>query len=224
MLDAKLISIQVGKPNTYSADDPRNPRKKPWTTSIFKEPAPGPVWLGKFDVEGNYQANQKVHGGPDKAVNCYPAEHYPFWQVELGRAEKAANGSFGENFTTHGLIEDAVCIGDVYRVGEAIVQVSQPRQPCDTLASRWGVPDFIERVNTAGKMGWYLRVLQEGHVQAGDVIKLEDRHFEEWTILRAMEIMTCPEIDPASTRALAQCSLLSEDWRVVLARKAARLR
>ncbi len=224
MQTAKLLSIQVGKPKTYQASDPINPRHKPWTTSIYKTPVSGEVWVGKTDIEGNGQANLKVHGGPDKAVNVYPSEHYPFWQQALARSELPSHGSFGENLTTQGLLETETCIGDVYRIGAVVFQVTQPRQPCDTLASRWGVSDFIDRVNQAGKMGWYFRVLQEGNIQAGEPIELVERPFQEWTILRAMEIMHCPGIDPASTKALAECPLLSADWQRVLARKFASLR
>jgi MOSC domain-containing protein YiiM len=175
------------------------------------------VWLRLTHLDGDEVTAKHAHGGVDKAVNVYPSEHYTFWRQELGMpaSQEAGpqDGWFGENFTTRGLVEGSVCIGDVYEVGGALVQVSQPRQPCQTLARRWGVRDFVRRVDMAGRMGWYLRVLQEGLVQAGDPVRLVERPLPGWTITRVYEVMTHPQEHLEDARHLAACQQLSAAWR-----------
>jgi len=213
MTTAKLISLQIGMPKTYG-----EPGEKPWTTGIYKEPVGEPVWLGVTHLDGDSPANQKAHGGPDKAVNAYPSEHYPYWQAEFNLSG-VDYGRFGENFTTQGLVEDEVCIGDTFRVGEAVVQVSQPRQPCGTLARRWGITDFVERVNRAGMTGWYFRVLQEGLVQAGDILEFIERPYPDWSVSRANQVSALPKFDLGVTRSLIACPGLSAAWQEGLSRR-----
>ncbi len=188
----------------------------PWTTGLFKAPVEGTVWLGKVNLKGDSQADLVHHGGPDKAVNVYPIEHYPLWREELGLKE-FSNGAFGENFTTEGLLEKTVCIGDIYDVGDARVQVSQPRQPCWKIARRWGVRNFVELVRNTGRTGWYFRVFREGNVERNDILKLQDRPWPEWTLARANALMHGQVKDPAATRQLSQCPQLSSSWRERLA-------
>jgi MOSC domain-containing protein YiiM len=157
----KLISIQIGRP-----------RKVKWrlrtvTTGIFKEPVSGRLILRRDNLEGDEQADLRVHGGWDKAVYVYPSEHYAFWRAKLDMP--MTHGMFGENFTTEGLDESTVCIGDRFRIGSAVVEVTQPRVPCYKLAVRFGRPDMPRQFHASGRCGFYLAVLKEGHVGADDV-------------------------------------------------------
>ncbi len=139
-------------------------------TGIFKQSVTDTLELGVLGFSDDIQVNRKYHGGPDKAVCAYAFEHYDFWSDLLERELPA--GSFGENFTLTGLLEDEVHIGDVFKVGSARVQISQPRQPCGTLAARFGIPNFVKQVVDSGMTGWYFRVLEPGMVQAGDHLEL----------------------------------------------------
>lgn len=158
-----LISINVGLPREIIH------RGQAITTGIFKAPVAGAVWLGHLNLVGDGQADLRVHGGADKAVYLYPLEHYAFWAGELGRHD-FPYGQFGENFTTMGLLEDEVSIGDVFRIGVARVQLTQPRSPCFKLGIRMNDEKFPARFAAANHTGFYLRVLEEGMVAAGDAI------------------------------------------------------
>ena len=159
-----LISINLGLPREIIHDG------QAIMTGIFKTPVAGAVFLRRLNLDGDGQADLRVHGGPDKAVYVYPFEHYAFWAGELGR-DGFPYGQFGENFTIQGLLEDEACIGDVFRIGEAQVQVTQPRSPCFKLGIRMGDEGFPARFAVANRTGFYLRVLAEGRVTAGDVIE-----------------------------------------------------
>ncbi len=163
-----LISVNVGLPREITHGG------QMVTTGIFKFPVAGPVRLGRLNLEGDGQADLRVHGGADKAVYVYPFEHYAFWAGELGRND-FSHGQFGENFTTTGQLEGEVCIGDVFEVGEARVQVTQPRSPCFKLGIRMAEENFPTRFATANRTGFYLRVLEEGRVAAGDAIERIER-------------------------------------------------
>jgi MOSC domain-containing protein YiiM len=136
-------------------------------TGFFKEPVAGRIRLRRLNLEGDGQADLSVHGGPDKAVYAYPSEHYPFWRNELP-GQPLAWGAFGENLTTDGWWEDEVHVGDRFRIGTAELVVTQPRMPCFKLALRFGSDDVVGRFLESGRPGFYLRVLQEGEVEAGD--------------------------------------------------------
>jgi len=161
----KLISVNTGLP-----------REVIWhgihvTTGIFKEPVEGRVAVSKLNLDGDRQADLTVHGGKDKAVYCYPVDHYDYWTRELpGR--QLPMGMFGENFTTDGLIEDSVHIGDQFSVGSAEVIVTQPRLPCYKLGVRFQADDMVKRFLASGRTGFYLAVTQEGEVGVGDEIEL----------------------------------------------------
>jgi MOSC domain-containing protein YiiM len=159
----RVISLNVGLP-----------RSVPWrgrtvTTGIFKEPVSGRVPMRRLNLDGDRQADLSVHGGPDKAVYVYPAENYPFWRGELPEHDLGWGG-FGENLTTEGWREDGVHIGDRFRIGTAEVIVTQPRMPCYKLGVRFGREDIVARFLAAGRPGFYLRVLEEGEVGAGDAM------------------------------------------------------
>jgi MOSC domain-containing protein YiiM len=170
-----LISINVGLPREIIHGG------REVTTGIFKTPVAGPVWLGRLNLVGDGQADLRVHGGADKAVYVYPFEHYGFWAGELGRHD-FSHGQFGENFTTEGLLEDEVSIGDVFRMGVARVQVTQPRSPCYKLGIRMGDENFPARFAAANRTGFYLRVLEEGMVKAGDAIDRIERAAGSMTV------------------------------------------
>ncbi len=178
-----LVSIQVGKPRSLGRKDADDPMDQRWRTGFFKEPVAGPVWLGKTNLEGDGQADRRFHGGPDQAALCYSADHYPLWRAELEMPE-LSHGGFGENFTMERLREETVCIGDTYQIGEVRVQVSKTRGPCWKIERRWRRPGLLERVIATGRTGWYIRVLQEGHVEAGMEIRLLERGDAERTIAR----------------------------------------
>lgn len=164
----KLISLNVGLPREVLY------RGKPVSTGIYKTPVEGRVRLRTLNLDGDQQADLKVHGGVYKAVYAYPSEHYATWAAELGRADLAW-GQFGENFTTEGLLETEVYIGDVFRIGSALVQVTQPRLPCFKLGIKMGSQTFQRRFIEAGRPGFCLRVLEEGEIGAGDVIEQVSR-------------------------------------------------
>lgn len=215
-----MFSLNVGLPQTIGRVDATDPLEKAWTTGFFKEPVVDPVWLGRTNLVGDGQADLQNHGGPDKAVNAYPIEHYEYWRAELELAELPC-AAFGENFTTAGALEAEVCIGDVFQVGDAQVQISQPRQPCWKLARRWRVKDLALRVQQTGRTGWYFRVLAEGFVKAGDRIQLVERPHPEWSVAAANEVMHQRKDDATAARSLAACLALSESWRRSLSRRAA---
>jgi MOSC domain-containing protein YiiM len=218
--DPVLQSVNVGLPRTRGVAGAADPMDRPWTSGIFKEAVAGPVWLGRANLTGDGQGDLKNHGGLDKAVNAYPADHYPVWRAELGLADFPP-GAFGENFTIAGLTEWSACIGDIYAVGQARLQISQPRQPCWKLARRWRLRDLSARVERSGRTGWYFRVLAEGTVEAGLPLVLIERPFPRWTVADANDLMTGRTKDRAALAALAACPPLAAGWRETLARRAA---
>lgn len=194
---------------------------KLWTTGFYKNSVSEPVYAGKLNVEGDGQADLEVHGGPDKAICCYAYAHYPFWRERLNNAE-LPTGAFGENFTIAGLAEPDVCIGDTWQAGERlVVQLSQPRQPCWKLARRWRVKTLALEVQQSGKTGWYFRVLTPGRVAAGTPLTLIERPFPQWTVERANQIIYAKAPPREDVLALSEVPLLSESWRLHLARAAA---
>lgn len=161
----KIVSINVGLPREVAWQG------RTILTSIFKEPVAGPVRVRRLNLDGDRQSDLTVHGGAAKAVYVYPAEHYPFWREQLGEPDLAP-GAFGENFTTDGLVEETVRIGDRLRIGSAEFIVTQPRLPCFKLQLRFGRLDIIRRFLRSGRSGFYLAVTREGEVTAGDEIAL----------------------------------------------------
>lgn len=156
----RLVSVNVGTPRRVEYQG------RPVATGIFKQPVPGSVRIGATNLAGDGQADLRVHGGPHKAVYLYPCEHYAHWAAVLERRDLPF-GFFGENLTAAGMNEDETWIGDVLRVGGALLQVSQPRTPCFKLALRTGIEDFPRLFAASGRTGFYLRVLEEGEVSAG---------------------------------------------------------
>lgn len=219
MSTLKIIGLQTGLPRTLGAADAPEPMDREWTTGFFKEAVSGARQVTRLGIEGDGQADLVHHGGPDKAINVYPAEHYAGWAGELGLALHA--GAFGENFTTTGLTEADVCVGDVFRAGDLIVQVSQPRQPCWKLSRRWRVKDLAARVERTGRTGWYFRVVSAGMIQAGAVLELIERPAPAWSVVAANEVMHQRKDDVGAALELASCPGLSQSWVGSLTRRAA---
>jgi len=160
----KIVSLNVGRPRTVLHGD-REVR-----TSIFKSPVPGPLLLRRLNLDGDAQSDLEVHGGRNKALYAYASEHYEFWRKEFPEQELPW-GMFGENLTTEGLTEEGACIGDQFRIGEAIVKVTQPRMPCYKLGIRFGRPDTVKRFLASRRSGIYFSVVEEGVVGVGDSIE-----------------------------------------------------
>jgi MOSC domain-containing protein YiiM len=204
-----LLSIQVGLPKQMGIQGATEPMDRPWTTGFFKEPVAGSVYLGKTNLDGDGQADLVLHGGLEKAVLVYAARHYPQWQQELNLSV-FSYGAFGENFTVSALTEVDVCIGDIYAVGKARIQVSQPREPCWKLARRWRMKDLPKRVIATGRSGWYCRVLSEGIVESGLPLILLERPLPQWNVARVNQAHYRGKEDFSE---LASCPLLSPSWR-----------
>lgn len=203
----KLLSVNVSSPQTVMYQG------KPVSTGIFKKPVSGRVMLRKLNLEGDQQADRQVHGGVDMAVYAYPFEHYGYWQTELARTA-LAYGQFGENFTIEGLTEEHVRVGDVVALGEALLQVTQPRIPCYKLAMRMQTgADFPKRFLESGRVGFYLRVLQEGRVGAGDAIALAERDDDSVTIAEFLQIYASKSRDPATLSRVLGARDLGDAWR-----------
>ena len=159
----RIVSVNVGTPR--EVETPRGIV----LTSIFKSPVYGIKAVRNFNIEGDRQADLTVHGGKNKAVYAYAWEHYSYWKHELG--EELTPGHFGENLTTEGLLEEEIRIGDQFRAGSAVLQVTQPRMPCAKLALRFGRPDMVKRFWRSGFSGVYFAIAVEGELEAGDTLE-----------------------------------------------------
>lgn len=207
----RLAALHVGTPTTVRS------REGEWESAIWKRRSASPRWLSLTNLDGDAQADLVNHGGPDKAVCVYPSGHYAYWREEGAR--ELDYGAFGENMTVDDVGEADVCIGDVYELGDVVVQISQPRQPCWKLARRFGVPDLAAQVQRSGRTGWYLRVLREGLVAEGLEFLLVDRPHPEWAVTAANRVMHGRPIDATASGALADCTALSGRWQATLRKR-----
>ena len=200
----KIVSINVGRPRlcSYNGDT--------FSTSIFKEPVTGRVMLRRTNLDGDRQADLSVHGGPNKAVYGYPAEHYAYWRDEL-RSETLPRGSLGENFTTEGLLEKDVHVGDRFRIGAATVKVTTPRLPCFKLAAKFKRDDMIERFLHSGWSGYYFSVVEEGEVGAGDEFEFLGGETATLSIFDTFAAYTSLDLD--LLQRAAAVTALPESWR-----------
>jgi MOSC domain-containing protein YiiM len=202
----KVLSVNVGLPAGVSVGD------ELIQTGIFKKPVSGAVRVRLLNLDGDRQADLTVHGGADKAVYVYPSEHYKFWEHELGR-EFPEWGTFGENLTIEGILEDDISIGDTIEIGTAVFQVTQPRLPCFKLAAKFERDDIIKRFLDSRRTGFYTRVLQEGSLQTGDVItvsQLDPRHL---TIREIMDVHAMKPPDRPSIERVLSVKALAQSWR-----------
>jgi MOSC domain-containing protein YiiM len=202
----KLISINVGRPRLVMRGG------ETVSTAIFKAPVQGRVMLRALNLDGDRQADLNVHGGPTKAVYAYPSEHYEFWRRELPDKELPW-GMFGENFTTEGLTEESVNIGDQFRIGETVVMVTEPRLPCYKLGIKFGRPDILKRFLASGRTGFYLSVVQEGAVEAGDSINLIHAGEDDVTVADIVRLYARDGNDADALRRATQAKALPESWR-----------
>ncbi len=183
-------------------------------SGIDKRPVEGRVLVTRHGLAGDEQADGRHHGGADKALHHYPAEHYAVWRAALpARAARFVPGGFGENLVTVGVSEADVCLGDILQLGSARVQISQGRQPCAKLNLRFDVADMLERVKISGLTGWYYRVLQEGEVAAGDTLRVLQRPHPDWPLDRLWQVLFGPATEPIALHRLTQLDVLSPSWR-----------
>ncbi|MDO5605096.1 MAG: MOSC domain-containing protein [Paracoccus sp. (in: a-proteobacteria)] len=191
-------------------------------SAIAKTPVAGPLILGPEGLAGDEQADRRVHGGTEKALHHYPADHYPSWLAELGPLPALTRpGGFGENLSAHGLTETTVAVGDIFRLGRALIQVSQGRQPCWKLNHRFGIPDMARRVQQTGRTGWYYRTLEPGTVTSGDRLELVDRLAPDWPLARLWRALYVDVMNLSELRAIAALEVLADGWRKHAARRVA---
>jgi MOSC domain-containing protein YiiM len=202
----KVVSLNVARPQLAVY------KGKTINTGIFKKPVSGPVQLRTLNLEGDRQADLSVHGGPYKAVYAYPSEHYPYWRHELPGTELPW-GMFGENFTTAGLAEDDLHVGDRFQIGSSIVMVRQPRVPCYKLAAKFRRDDMLERFLLSGRSGFYFSVEQEGSVEVGDAFDLLERNANGITISEMNRLFVREKYNQDLLRKGIQTAALPEDWR-----------
>jgi len=207
----KIISLNVGLPRIVEYNG------EPVATGIYKEPVEGPVMLRRLNLDGDRQADLSVHGGRSKAVYAYPSEHYEYWKKALPadylKDGELPYGMFGENLTTEGLLEQQVNVGDRFRIGGAELIATEPRLPCYKLAIKFGRADIIKRFLQSRRTGFYFAVLQEGEVEAGDAIELQERDGHDITISDITRLYAFEKDDLATLRRVVGLETLSASWR-----------
>ncbi|MCA1582810.1 MAG: MOSC domain-containing protein [Acidobacteria bacterium] len=203
----RLLSVNLAVPGRLRA------RGRDVPSGIFKEPAAGRIPLHRESLEGDVQVDRRYHGGPEKAVYAYSSEHNAYWSRELGRDEPLPPGYFGENFTTRGLLEDDVALGDAFRIGTARVQITTPRSPCFKLGLRVGSARFLKAFLASGRLGFYLRVLQEGDVGAGDAIERIDRVPNPLKISDLIRLLYFHPVEPSSLERALEAGALGAGLR-----------
>jgi MOSC domain-containing protein YiiM len=188
------------------------------TTGIFKEPVKGRVMLRMLNLDGDRQADLTVHGGSDKAVYLYPIEHYEYWR-RIFLNIKMLNGMFGENFTSEGLMEDEVYVGDAFQIGSSKVIATQPRMPCYKLGIKFGRMDIIKKFLTSGHSGIYFRVLEEGQVGGGDTIDRIRKDPNRITISDIVRLYANDRKDIESMRRAVKVEALPDGWNTIFLSK-----
>lgn len=202
----KIISVNVGLSREV------NWKGRTVSTGIFKEPVNTRVMVRSLNLDGDGQADLTVHGGVDKAIYVYPFEHYDYWRTELPDTDLTM-GNFGENFTTTGLKEEDLNIGDRFQIGSVELMVTQPRMPCYKLGIRFGRADMVKRFLASRRTGFYFRVLQEGEVAAGDTLALVNRDENNITVADITQLYTREKNDPELLQRATQLEALPESWR-----------
>ena len=202
----KLISVNVGLPRVVMSNG------EPVSTGIFKEPVARRVMLRTLNLDGDRQADLSVHGGPSKAIYVYPSEHYEYWKRELPEM-KLPWGMFGENFTTVGLFESELNIGDKFHVGSAVVMVTEPRMPCYKLGIKFGRTDIVKRFLASERTGFYFAVLQEGEVGASDSIDPIERSKDSVKVSDITLLYTREKRNVGLLRRAMEVEALPESWK-----------
>src|SRR5437764_3698811 len=202
----KVLSVNVGLPREVMWQGKRV------TTGIFKEPVKGRVMIRTLNLDGDRQADLTVHVGVSKAVYAYPSEHYDYWRTELPGVDLPW-GMFGENLTTEGLLEDAVYIGDKFRVGEAELMVTEPRMPCYKLGIKFGRADIIKRFLASRRSGFYFAVAREGMVSATDALELIGREQQDISVADITRLYAFEKDDVKALRRTIEVKALPENWK-----------
>ena len=206
-MKAKLLAMCTGQPS---------PLPDGKISSIDKQVREGPVKIGTLSLEGDTQVDRKHHGGTHMAVHLYAADHYPYWREQLPEVDRlAAPGAFGENLHTQGLTEKDVFIGDRFRLGSTLLELSMGRQPCSTLERHFQRKDMVKSIIANHRCGWYFRVLEEGEARAGDDLALVERTQKRWSVDASFALLFDPAV-PASEeeiRDLLAIPALGQQWR-----------
>jgi MOSC domain-containing protein YiiM len=202
----KIVSVNVGRPRLLSWQG------QTFSSGIFKEPVVGRVMLRRTNLDGDRQADLSVHGGPDKAAYGYPSEHYEYWTEKLS-GNPLPWGAFGENFTTEGLLETEISVGDRFRVGSATVMVKTPRLPCLKLAAKFRRDEMIEDFVKSERSGFYFSVVEEGEVGAGDELHFLGGETPTLTIAEANRLYLPVSFDPKLLQRGTEMKSLPESWR-----------
>ncbi len=202
----RVVSVNIGLP-----------REVHWkgrivSTGIFKEPVAGRVMARRLNLDGDRQADLSVHGGPEKAIYVYPTDYYEAWHEELPQIDMPW-GMFGENLTVEGLRDNTVHIGDQFRIGSALVVVTQPRLPCYKLAIRFGRDDMLKRFLVSGRTGFYLAVVEEGDIAAGDLIMLVRRDEHAISVAEITQLSVSHTKNLEALRRAIALETLPESWR-----------
>lgn len=198
------------------------PRVEQWqgqilTTGIFKQPVAGPIKVTKLTLEGDSQVDRRYHGGFNKAVYGYPSEHYAGWQEFL--SSNFPPGQFGENLTTEGMLEESVYLGDKFRIGTAVLQITQPRVPCHKLAMKMNMPTFPKWFLKSGRLGFYFRVIEEGEIEAGNAIELLEADPEKVSIRELWSYCYGDAFDRESIEQILKREYLGGEWTKPLREK-----
>jgi MOSC domain-containing protein YiiM len=202
----RLLSVNTGRPRDVEAGG------RVVRTSIWKTPRNGRVHVSTLNIDGDEQSDLSVHGGVYKAVYCYPSEHYEYWRRELSRTDLPW-GAFGENLTAEGLLEDDVSIGDRLQIGSAEFSITQPRQPCFKLGIRFGREDMIKRFVASGRSGFYLRVIREGDIAAGDDVRVVERATGSLRVSEIFALKFHDDTTDEEFRRAANAPGLSPSWK-----------
>ncbi|MFQ5481919.1 MAG: MOSC domain-containing protein [Nitrospinaceae bacterium] len=203
---ARIFSINIGTPDWIRKEGAR-----PFRSSLLRKPVPGKIFLDYLGFEGDQVADPVHHGGPHKAVLAYSMDHFPFWNEEMGTDLKP--GCFGENLTLEGITEAAVCIGDIFEVGEARIQCSQPRQPCHKLNKVFDRQEMACRVQKTGFTGFYCRVLQQGWVKPGDALRRIEAGASALSVERANQLLRGEDATLQEIQDALALQVLAEDWK-----------
>ncbi|APH59165.1 MOSC domain-containing protein [Granulibacter bethesdensis] len=209
--NGSLLHVLVGR------SAPLGERQVP--SAIDKRPVAGALQAYRNGFAEDDQADRRVHGGPDKALHHYPVEHYAMWRQEEGEHPLLRPGGFGENLSSLGIMEEDVALGDVFRLGGALLEVSQSRQPCWKLNARFGLGKMALRVQETGRTGWYYRVLEEGMIRAGDRFQLLERRSPAWTLQRVWNVLYVDSMNRDELSEMAALPHLPEGWQRAVLRR-----
>ena len=208
MIVSTVDRLLIGKPQVFTEDGQ--------LSAIVKMPVFDNIWLGEFGFEGNQVADMLHHGGRDKAIHLYPIEHYEFWRDKYPDVDALRHpGAFGENISCTGMTEDKLCLGDIFRIGDALIQCSHARQPCWKLNHRFGKPDVLKTVLKTTRSGSYFRVIEPGKVRVGDIINQEHRPFPKWPLDEVFRLIIggAHKGRDDDLKYLANMSVLADAWR-----------